>query len=121
MSDPTTSASSEPRLVEDETKLATNPKGNESLEAEKPAATYVELGTQAATTAASTATAAASTATAAAANMKDNVFSMFGGGAKKEKKEEEEETNEPSGSSKAKKDAEGEDDVRIFLLRRASH
>ncbi|KAL1953976.1 hypothetical protein VTO42DRAFT_1862 [Malbranchea cinnamomea] len=37
----------------------------------------------------------------------DSVFSMFGGGPKKERKEEpEEDVDEPSGSSKAKKDAE---------------
>ncbi|MCJ1298687.1 single stranded nucleic acid binding protein [Hypocenomyce scalaris] len=53
----------------------------------------------------------ASSATSAAAGVKDNVFSMFGGGAKKEKKEEpEDDPEEASGSSKAKKDAEAEDD-----------
>lgn len=58
------------------------------------------------------ATAAASGASATAANVKDNVFSMFGGGPKKERKEEEEEdVVEKSGSSKAKKDAEAEEDV----------
>lgn len=46
-------------------------------------------------------------ATSAAATVKDNVFSMFGGGPKKEKKEETDEgADEPSGSAKAKKDAE---------------
>ncbi|KAL8908922.1 MAG: hypothetical protein Q9207_000498 [Kuettlingeria erythrocarpa] len=50
---------------------------------------------------------AAASATAAAAGVKDNVFSMFGGGAKKEKKEEPaDDSSEPSGSSKAKRDAE---------------
>lgn len=50
---------------------------------------------------------AAGSATNAAAGVKDSVFSMFGGGAKKEKKEEPEgETEDRSGSSKAKKDAE---------------
>lgn len=50
---------------------------------------------------------AAASATAAAAGVKDNVFSMFGGGAKKEKKEEPaDDPSEPSGSSKAKRDAE---------------
>jgi Ran-binding protein 1 len=48
--------------------------------------------------------AAASVASAASA-AKDNMFSMFGGGPKKEKKVEED-VDEPSGSSKAKKDAE---------------
>lgn len=53
---------------------------------------------------------AASSVTSAAAGMKDNVFSMFGGGQKKERKPDpEDDVDEPSGSSKAKKDAE--DDV----------
>ena len=42
--------------------------------------------------------------------MKDNVFSMFGGGTKKDKVQEDE-PDEPSGSAKAKKDAEGDDGV----------
>ena len=103
-------ASSEPKLAKQETELATHPKGDESLEASKPAkpTTYTEMATSAAAT-------ATANATATAANLKDNVFSMFGGGTKKEKKEESEEAvNEPSGSSKAKKEAE-EDDVRTFL------
>ena len=67
---------------------------------------YTEIATHAAST-------AASSATAVAAGVKDNVFSMFGGGAKKEKKEDTEAgADEPSGSSKAKKDAEGE--VRYY-------
>ena len=53
---------------------------------------------------------AASSVTSAATGMKDNVFSMFGGGQKKERKPDpEDDVDEPSGSSKAKKDAE--DDV----------
>ena len=53
---------------------------------------------------------AAGSATTAAAGVKDSVFSMFGGGAKKEKKEEPDaETEDRSGSSKAKKDAEAAD------------
>ncbi|MCJ1442986.1 MAG: hypothetical protein MMC23_003483 [Stictis urceolatum] len=94
-------ASSEPRLAQHETELATNPIGDESSTAEKPA-TMTETATQAAS-------AAASSAATTAANMKDNVFSMFGGGQKKEKKEEEE-VDEPSGSSKAKKEEEGGED-----------
>jgi Ran-binding protein 1 len=50
------------------------------------------------------------TAMAAATGVKDSVFSMFGGGEKKEKKDEPEE-DEPSGSTKAKKD--GEEGVRM--------
>ena len=64
----------------------------------------------AATTYTEMATNAAGSATTAAAGVKDSVFSMFGGGAKKEKKEEPEgETEDRSGSSKAKKDAEAAD------------
>jgi Ran-binding protein 1 len=48
----------------------------------------------------------------------DNVFSMFGGGPKKEKREEPEgEEDEPSGSSKAKKDADdAEVGVRLYFF-----
>ena len=95
-------ASSEPRKVEDESKLATNPKGDESLEKSNPS-TYTEMASNAASS-------AAAQASATATSMKDNVFSMFGGGPKKEKKEEEE-VNEPSGSSKAKKAEGDEEDV----------
>lgn len=93
-------ASSDLRKVDAETELATNPKGNESLEQPKESS-YTDMASNAATT-------AAAQASATATSMKDNVFSMFGGGPKKEKKEGEE-VNEPSGSSKAKR-AEGEED-----------
>ena len=109
--DPTPSAdqtaSSELRKVDDETKLATNPKGDESLEKPKDSS-YGDMAGNAANSAAGIASNAAAQATATASSMKDNVFSMFGGGPKKEKKEEEE-VDEPSGSSKAKK-AEADDD-----------
>lgn len=101
------SASSELRKAEAETKLATNPKGDESLE--KPNQSYTEMASNAASSAAETASNAAAQASATASSMKDNVFSMFGGGPKKEKKVTEEEVDEPSGSSKAKK-ADGEDE-----------
>jgi len=106
MAEPTPSAgqeaSSEPRLAEQETELATNPKGTEDSTA--PAS-----DTQSAV---SKATEAASSA---ATGVKDSVFSMFGGGAKKEKKvEEEDDANEPSGSSKAKKP--DEEDVSLRQL-----
>lgn len=94
----TQTASSEPRLAEDETKLATNPIGAD------PSATS-NTGDDT-----STVSKVTSEASAAASGVKDSVFSMFGGGAKKEKKVEEEETDEPSGSSKAKK--ADDDDVR---------
>ena len=99
-------ASSEPRLAEQETKMATNPSGIEadttSTSDEKPA-TYTDMASSAAAT-------AATTATAAASGVKDSVFSMFGGGAKKDKKVEEDDEgkDEPSGSSKAKKDEDDE-------------
>ena len=103
----TQSASSELRKVDAETDLATNPKGDESLEKPKDSS-YSTIASNAANSAAETASSAAAQASATATSVKDNVFSMFGGGPKKEKKEEEE-VDEPSGSSKAKK-AEGEDD-----------
>lgn len=55
------------------------------------------------------ASAATSSATNAAVGVKDSVFSMFGGGAKKDKREDDE-TQDRSGSSKAQKEAEGEDE-----------
>lgn len=48
-----------------------------------------------------------STVAAATETVKNEVFAMFGGGPKKEKKAEaDDEADEPSGSSKAKKEAE---------------
>ena len=89
-------ASSELRPAVDETKLATNPIGDESKE---------DPNTHGSTLAGS--------ASAAAAGVKDSVFSMFGGGGKKEKKADEDDDakDEPSGSSKAKKD--DDDEVRM--------
>ncbi|KAJ5227037.1 uncharacterized protein N7469_007043 [Penicillium citrinum] len=61
--------------------------------------------------AADTAKEAAETVKDTAVKTSDNVFSMFGGGPKKEKKEETDEgADEPSGSSKAKKEGEGENE-----------
>lgn len=104
MAEPTPSAgqeaSSEPRLVQDETKLATNPKGTEDSTA--PASS---------TDAQSTVSKATEAASSAATGVKDQVFSMFGGGAKKEKKVEEDDANEPSGSSKAQTQKADDDDV----------
>ena len=93
-------ATTEPKLSQQDTESATNPKdaADEPSAGEAKPASYTEMATN-----------AASSATSAAAGVKDNVFSMFGGGAKKEKqKADEEEADEPSGSSKAKKDAEGD-------------
>lgn len=103
---PTTSddqtASSEPRLAEQETHLATNPAGTESSTDEKPT-TYTDMASNAAST-------AASSTTAAASGVKDSVFSMFGGGAKKETKAEDDDTaNDRSGSAKAQKEKEDGD------------
>ena len=77
---------------------------------DKSGGTYTDMASNAASS-------AASAASAAAVNVKDNVFSMFGGGAKKEKKEEEDTSapGEKSGSSKAQKEAEGEDGAVSFL------
>ncbi|KIW12002.1 hypothetical protein PV08_09276 [Exophiala spinifera] len=80
-------ASSEPRLAEDETKLVQNPLGDPSTEA--PAGE--DKSSSVTETAANAASNAASTASAAASGVKDSVFSMFGGGAKKERKDKAEE------------------------------
>lgn len=106
---PTTSddqtASSEPRLAEQETHLATNPAGTESSTDEKPT-TYTDMASNAAST-------AASSTTAAASGVKDSVFSMFGGGAKKETKAEDDDTaNDRSGSAKAQKEKEDGDEEK---------
>lgn len=97
----------EPKSVHSETDQISSSKGNQAEhKAEADSSTEKHSYTEIATNAAST---AASSATAVAAGVKDNVFSMFGGGVKKEKKEDAEDgADEPSGSSKAKKEAEGE-------------
>ena len=82
-----TESATEPKLDKDTTEKATT----EEAEGSKPA-------TEAVT----------GTVDSAASAVKDNVFSMFGGGPKREKREEPDDVNEPSGSSKAKKEvAEG--------------
>jgi len=75
-------------------KLTGSTSGEGKADEAKPASTYTEAATNAAT------------------GVKDSVFSMFGGGAKKEKKEEKDDVDEPSGSSKATKAAAAADDVR---------
>jgi len=92
-------ASTEPKLVKDETEVAT--KDEEKKEEAEPA-TLTEQATSAATT-------AASTVTAAASGVADNVFSMFGGGTKKEKKDDDEDRGDNSGSAKAQKAAAAEE------------
>ncbi|ETI21241.1 hypothetical protein G647_07586 [Cladophialophora carrionii CBS 160.54] len=109
----TQAASADLRPAQQETDLVKNPLGDPSAEAPATDAkgdnatkppTYTEAATNAATN-------AASTASAAASNVKDSVFSMFGGGAKKERKPEEADdaNDEPSGSSKAQKKDEDEE------------
>jgi len=104
---PTTSdaqtASSEPRVAEQETELATHPAGTESATDEK-SATLTDKASDAVTT-------VASSATAAATGVKDSVFSMFGGGEKKETKVEDEgAANDRSGSAKAQKEKEDDEE-----------
>lgn len=104
-------ATSEPGQAESEAQLATEPSGteaetsNETTTADsKPS--YTEM-----------ASSAVESAGAAAAGVKDSVFSMFGGGGAKEKKVEQEDDaahDEPSGSSKAARDKEADDEVRPF-------
>jgi len=103
MAEPTPSgnqiASSEPRLAQQETALATNPKGTQDSTAPK---TEDDQGIVSKVT---------ESATAAATGVKDSVFSMFGGGGPKTaKKVDDDDKDEPSGSSKAKK-AEDDEDV----------
>lgn len=94
--------STEPKLAqqEQESTNSKEPQEPSSTSEEKPKPTYTEMAQSAATS-----------ATTAAVGVKDNMFSMFGGGAKKEKKEEPvDDSTEPSGSSKAKRDAEVADE-----------
>lgn len=65
--------------------------------------------TEQATTAAST---AAATVTSAASGVAENVFSMFGGGPKKEKVEDED-RGENSGSAKAQKEKDAEENPEV--------
>lgn len=119
-------ASSEPRLAEEETKLATNPAATESTNDENPdtstkeepttndekPATYTDMASNAAST-------VASSATTAATGVKDSVFSMFGGGEKKETKVEDDAVNDRSGSAKAQKEKEDEEvgyNYSVFTL-----
>lgn len=107
-----TQASSEPLLTETEPKLASNPSGNEAETSKETSAdeskpTYTEMASN-----------VAGQASVAATGVKDSVFSMFGGGGAKEKKveqEDDEAKDEPSGSSKAVKDKEADEEVRRFV------
>ena len=69
-------------------------------------ATAADTASKVTSTVTDTASSAATAVAGAATTAKDNVFSMFGGGPKKETKKDEDDVDEPSGSSKAKKDAE---------------
>jgi Ran-binding protein 1 len=114
-----TPSSAEPGIVETEANLATHPSSTEAESSKedptesKP--TYTEMASN-----------VAGSAGAAAAGVKDSVFSMFGGGGAKEKKVEQEDDaakDEPSGSSKAAKDKEADDEVRSsgFTYRLLDH
>jgi len=101
-----TAVSSEPEIAETETKLATNPSGSEA-----------ETSNETATTESKPIYTGMASSVAGSAGVQDSVFSMFGGGGVKEKKVEPEDDaakDEPSGSSKATKEKEGDDDVRLF-------
>ena len=99
---PTSEQTSVRETKEDETAVRPTEHTSEARETStgetKP--TYTDMASTAATQAATT-----------AAGVKDSVFSMFGGGAKKEKKDEPEEPEDKSGSAKAHKEAEAEDEV----------
>lgn len=106
-----TPASTEPGIADSETKLATNPSSSEAETSKETSTTeskptYTEMASN-----------VAGSAGAAATGVKDSVFSMFGGGGAKERKVEQEDDgakDEPSGSSKATKEREADDDVRLF-------
>ncbi len=137
-------AASEPRLAEQETKLATNPQHGESTAetSTTEAATSTAqvslqlplrivdflsswnisywLSQSVVEQASNAATAAASTVTAAASTaastVQDNVFAMFGGGAKKEKKEDEDEDRgDVSGSAKSQREAAAAENPEVWL------
>ena len=98
--------SSEPEIAETETKPATNPSGSEA-----------ETSNETATKESKPIYTGMASNVAGSAGVQDSVFSMFGGGGVKEKKVEPEDDaakDEPSGSSKATKEKEGDDDVRLF-------
>ncbi|TAQ87423.1 hypothetical protein B7494_g4256 [Chlorociboria aeruginascens] len=99
--------STEPKLVESETELATHPAGDASKE--EPAKETPADGSTLTEQAVGAASAAATSVTSTAAGITDNVFSMFGGGAKKEKKDDEDDRGENSGSAKAQKAAAAEE------------
>ena len=91
----------------------TETKGEEtaSRPAEGTSGTRETTGEEHKSTYTDMASSAASSAATAATGVKDSVFSMFGGGAKKETKDEPEEPEDRSGSAKAQKEAEGEEEV----------
>ena len=91
-----------------ESKTTTEPKATEKATATVDAPENSKANTEQSTYS-GLASAATSSATNAAVGVKDSVFSMFGGGAKKDKREDDE-TQDRSGSSKAQKEAEGEDE-----------
>jgi Ran-binding protein 1 len=104
-----TTTESEPKISSAEADSTTQPKTEDTeVMTEDTEAKTEDAGEKPTYTA--MATNVASTGMAAATGVKDSVFSMFGGGEKKEKKDEPEE-DEPSGSTKAKKD--GEEGVRM--------
>lgn len=110
--DPTTTV---PETKAEETTSADAPAATEETKAEEKAEEKKEAEAEAEATKPA---AAATEGGESKPVTSDSVFSMFGGGPKKEKKEEDKgDENEPSGSSKAKKEAEGgEGDVSIFYL-----
>lgn len=92
-----------------EPETAAQPTESETSIGNKDQSTYTGIASSAASN-------AATTASSTAAGVKDSVFSMFGGGAKKDKKEDDDAGNQDrSGSSKAKKEAEAEDD-EVYTL-----
>ena len=87
------------RLVEDETAKVTTGIAANKTETTETGGTTASTETKDEKPITEKATEAA---TSAAAEVKDNVFSMFGGGPAKAKREEADDADEPSGASKPK-------------------
>jgi len=103
-------------MADTDPKLSKVTEPSAETEASKPTATATEGESKPAETAESASAGITTGAASAATAVKENVFSMFGGGPKREKKEEQEDdVNEPSGSSKAKKEEDVSKSVSISL------
>ena len=102
-------------MADTDPKLSKVTEPSAETEASKPTATATEGESKPAETAESASAGITTGAASAATAVKENVFSMFGGGPKRDKKEEQDDVDEPSGSSKAKKEEDVSKSVSISL------